>query len=157
MIPHKARLIANVLKPSYIQALTLNKPIVILGDLNCDVLKQNYPESKVLINFAIEMNLGQLIKSPTRITNTIQSLLDVVLVSSNSLVGLRRRGVLNTTISDHLPVYVESKLKSRKHPPHYITVRSYKNYSPSLFMTDLARSSHDNLLSIFNDGDVNSI
>ena len=42
----------NVLKPSYIQALTLNKPIVILGDLNCDVLKQNCPETKALINFA---------------------------------------------------------------------------------------------------------
>ena len=145
----------NVLKPSYIQALTLNKPIVILGDLNCDVLKQNCPESKALINFAKEMNLSQLIKSPTRITNTTQSLLDVVLVSSNSLV--RRSGVLNTTISDHLPVYVEFKLKSRKHPPHYITVRSYKNYSPSLFITDLARSSHDSLLSIFNDGDVNTM
>ena len=30
----------NVLKPSYIQALTLNKPIVILGDLNCNALRQ---------------------------------------------------------------------------------------------------------------------
>ena len=71
----------NVLKPSYIQALTLDKPIVILGDLNCDVLKHNCPESKALINFAKEMNLSQLIKSPTRFTNTTQSLLDVVLVS----------------------------------------------------------------------------
>jgi predicted P-loop ATPase/GTPase len=73
----------------------LDKPIVILGDLNCDVLKHNCPESKALINFAKEMNLSQLIKSPTRFTNTTQSLLDVVLVSSNSLV--RRSGVLNTT------------------------------------------------------------
>ncbi|CAB3997218.1 Hypothetical predicted protein [Paramuricea clavata] len=44
----------NVLKPSYIQAPTLNKPIVILRDLNCDVLKQNCPESKALINFAFK-------------------------------------------------------------------------------------------------------
>jgi hypothetical protein len=143
----------DVLKPNFIQALTLNKPIVILGDLNCDVLKENCSKSKALAKFAAEMNLSQLIKSPTRITNTTQSLLDVVLVSSNSPV--RRSGVLNTTISDHLPVYVELKLKSPKIIPHYINVRSYKNYSPSLFITDLASKSR-NLISIFNEDDVNT-
>ena len=144
----------NVLKPSYIQALTLNKPIVILGDLNCDALKPNCPESKALMNFATEMNLSQLIKSPTRITNTTQSLLDVVLTSPNSPV--RRSGVLNTTISDHLPVYVELKLKSPKPSPYYITVRSYKNYSPSLFIADLASNQSHSLLSIFHVDDVNT-
>ena len=46
------------------QALTLNKPIVILGDLNRDVSKPNCPESKALMNFATEMNHSQLINPP---------------------------------------------------------------------------------------------
>ena len=100
------------------------------------------------------MNFSQLIKSPTRITNTTQSLLDVVLTSPNSPV--RRSGVLNTTISDQLPVYVELKLKSPKPSPYYITVRGYKNYSPSLFIADLASNQSHSLLSIFQADDVNT-
>ena len=99
------------------------------------------------------MNVTQLIKSPTRITNSTQSLLDVILVSCDSLA--RRSGVLDTTISDHLPVYVELKLKSPKCHPYYVTVRSYKNYLANLFITDLANNSAS-LLSIFNDDDVNT-
>ena len=121
--------------------------------MNCDGLKANSPEEKALKNFSTKMNLNQLIKSPTRITDSTQSLLDVILISSNSLV--RSSGVINAPISDHLPIYVELKLKSPKPSPYYITVRSYKNYTPRLFTADLAHSSHK-LLSIFNDGDVNT-
>ena len=143
----------GVLKPNYIQALPLDKPIILLGDLNCDVLKENCPEHKALETFLLETNVTQLIKSPTRITNSTHSLLDVILVSCNLLV--RRSGVLDTTISDHLPVYVELKLKSPKCHPYYVTVRSYKNYLANLFITDLANNSAS-LLSIFNDDDVNT-
>ena len=80
--------------------------------------------------------------------------MDIVLTSPNSPV--RRSGVLNTTISDHLPVYVELKLKSPKPSPYYITVRSYKNYSPSLFIADLASNQSHSLLSIFHVDDVNT-
>ena len=68
------------------EALVLNKSIVILGDLNCDGLKNNCVEYKTLDRFLNEMNLTQLIKSPTRITDSTQSLLDVILVSSKSIV-----------------------------------------------------------------------
>ena len=60
----------DTLKPTYMQALMLNKPIVILGDLNCD-LRKAYMESRALNNFSSEMNLQQLIKNPTRITVTM--------------------------------------------------------------------------------------
>lgn len=53
----------GVLKPSkpYIQALLLNKPILILGDLNCNYLKKTYSEFKALEKFYTEMNSIQLI------------------------------------------------------------------------------------------------
>ena len=103
-------------------------------------------------NFLSETNLRQIITTPTRITDTCESLIDVILVSSPDLV--HARGVSNTPISDHLPVYVELKLKLPKPPPCYISTRSYKHYNPDLFTADLATKS-DKFLSIFSEEDIN--
>ena len=130
----------DYLKPNYIQALAMDKQIVVLGDLNCDYLKEHCHNYRALKNFALEMNLEQLIKSPTRITDTTQSLIEVSLVLSPLLV--RQSGVINISVSDHLPVYVELKLKSPKPIPQYVTLRSFKNFSPSLFTEDLASNCH---------------
>ena len=141
------------MKPVYTQALLLNKPIIILGDLNCDGLDSSCREYAAINSFIREMNLQQLIKEPTRNTATTESLLDVILVSGPSSV--RKSGVINNPIRDHLPVYVVLKLKSPKISPHYVTVRSYKNYDPENFTFDLASHS-DSLLSVFAAPDVNS-
>ena len=63
--------------------------------------------------------------------------------------------MINYFISDHLPVFVELKVKAPKPSPHYITARSYKNYEPGAFTADLANQS-DQLLSIFSCGDVDT-
>ena len=99
------------------------------------------------------MNLQQLIKHPTRITATTKSLLDVILVSCPQSV--RGSGVINYSISDHLPVFVGLKVKAPKPSPHYITAHSYKNYEPGAFTADLANQS-DQLLFIFSCGDVDT-
>lgn len=143
----------DTLKPNYTQALALNKPIVILGDLNCDGLNVNCIGYKAMSKFLVEMNLKQTVNAPTRITATTSSLLDVILVSSPSLV--RSSGVINMPISDHLPVYAELKVKIPKPLPYTISTRSYKNYNSNLFSSDLA-SNADDLLSIFNGSDVNA-
>lgn len=56
----------EVLKPNYIQALLLKKPILISGDLNC--LIWICSEFKALEKLYSEMNLIQLLEKPTRIT-----------------------------------------------------------------------------------------
>ena len=119
-----------LLKPSYIQALTLCKPIVILGDLNCNVLSEN-SESKALASFMSDVNLSQVITTPTRTTDASSSLIDVILVSNPNIIS--ENGVLNTPISDHLPVFETLKLKLPKPPPpcYIIAVRSYKKYDPT--------------------------
>ena len=142
----------DLLKPSYIQALTLCKPIVILGDLNCNVLSEN-SESKALASFMSDVNLSQVITTPTTITDTSSLLIDVILVSNPNIIS--ENGVLNTPISDHLPVFVILKLKPPKPPPCYITVHSYKKYDPTLFAADLASKSEP-LLKVFQEADVNS-
>ena len=123
----------------------LNKSVIILGNLNCNLLYEN-PEGTSLLSFASETNFRQLITSPTRITESCRSLIDVVMTSTPDLV--HESGVINTSISDHFLVYLTLNLKLLKQPKSYITVRSYKNYNPMLFKTDLALR-NDTLLSIF--------
>ena len=142
----------ELLKPSFTSVLTFNKPIIVLGDLNCKLL-QNFPENKALGNFISELNLKQLITSPTRITDTCSSLIDVIMVSTPDLV--HESGTMTHAISDHLPVYVVLKLKRPKPPPCYITVRSYKKYNSESFLIDLASKS-DQILPIFTENDVNA-
>ncbi|CAB4016984.1 Hypothetical predicted protein [Paramuricea clavata] len=142
----------NSLKPQYVHALGMRKPIIILGDLNCNMLNTTSRECKSLTEMTSELNLKQIIESPIRITDISQSLIDVILVSSPNTV--RDSGVLNCTISYHLPVYVTLKLKSTKPPPTNITVRSYRNYDHELFAADLASKS-ERLLSIFSVNDIN--
>ena len=88
-------------KPSYVQTLTMGKLIIFLGDLNCDMLKHT-PGSAALTNTITELNLIKLIKSPTRITESSQTHVDVIFISSPKLVV--HCGVIETCISDHLPV-----------------------------------------------------
>jgi hypothetical protein len=109
-------------------------------------------ECKLLTEMTSKLNLKQIIESPTCITDISQSLIDVILVSSPNTV--RHSGVLNCTISDHLPVYVTLKLKPTKPPPTLITVRSYRNYDRELFASDLASKS-ERLLSVFSVNDIN--
>lgn len=93
----------------------LNKPITILGDLNCDCLEKACSEFKALEKFYTEMNLRQLITKPTRITAKTESLLDVILVSPNSIV--QNSGIIHRSISDHSIVFVKLKVKPPKPTP----------------------------------------
>ena len=140
-------------KPSYIQALLLDKPITILGDLNCDGLQKTGTEYKALEKFSTDMNLTQLITKPTSITVTTRSLLDDILVSSNNSVLVS--GVIHRPISDHSIVFVKLKVKKPKIIPQFITTQSYKKYNADLFVMDLAKEA-DSLLIIFNQIDVDS-
>ena len=106
-----------------------------------------------MVNFISDLNLKQLITSPTRITDTCSSLIDVVMVSTPDLV--HESGIMTHTISDHLPVYVMLKLKRPKPPLYYVTLRSYKKYNSELFSINLASKS-DQILPIFTENDVNT-
>ena len=142
----------SLLKPSYITALAMNKPMIILGDLNCNTLKE-CPENKALSEILLGLNLTQIINKPTRITHRSESLIDVILISNPDLV--RDSGAINIAISDHLPVFATLKLKPPKPHPSFIKVRSFKHYDPSLFTATLASNSNI-LLSVFTETDVDS-
>jgi hypothetical protein len=95
------------------------------------------PENTALGNFIFEMNLNQLIITPTRITDTSESLIDVIITSASHLVN--ESGVMDTIISDHLPVYAVLNMKLPKPPPQYILTRSYKDYDGERFTAHYGR------------------
>ena len=99
------------------------------------------------------MNLKQLISTPTRITPYTQTLLDVIMVSSNCSVS--KSGVIHRPISDHSIVFAKLKIKKQKTVPQYVTTRSYKHYNGKQFACDLAKE-EDALLTTIDKLDVDS-
>ena len=123
--------LSDDLMPSYTHALTLNKFIILTGDLNCDLLKDN-PRGTALRSFCTAINATQLIKDPTRIAESSRTLIDIVLTSDPNLV--KDSAVLDITVSDHFLVYAVLDLKIPKRKARYVTIRSYKSTTPSCFL-----------------------
>ena len=51
--------------------------MILPGDLNCNLLG-NCPDGQALIDLCSTLNLFQLVEKPTRVTETSQTLIDVI-------------------------------------------------------------------------------
>lgn len=120
------------LSPSLITASLLDKPIYILGDANSNLLNPQSPDSAALLNFCRFFNLTQLIKSPTRVIRTTETLIDIILASHIKQV----KEVIPCSISDHDLIYAKLQLKPEKPKPSYICTRSFKNYKSDSFLSE---------------------
>ena len=126
----------NDLTTTLIYALSLDKPVYIMGDLNCNLLRTECRESKSLTSFYESFNLSQLIAAPTRMTKSSQSLLDVILTSqTKKVVRLVSWTARLVTMTWSLPSY---NLKVSWPKTTYITTRSLKNYNPDAFQFDMS-------------------
>ena len=96
------------LAANFVYGSSLDAPIYILGDLNCNLLKPEASDCKVLGNFCSSYNLTQLIKEPTRVTEQTSSLLDIILVSD--IKQVRESFVMHSSVSDHDLVYLTLRL-----------------------------------------------
>ena len=110
-------------------------PVYILGDLNCNLLALQDPPAQALERFCSSFNLSQVISHPTRITESTESLIDVILVSNVNLV--QEAKVSPSSIGDHELILVVLNLKKSRPKPTYILTRSYTNYNPEAFTRDL--------------------
>ena len=117
---------------NYSQALILGKPLMITGNLNCNLLEPGCSKAVALLDFCKSVNLTQLIKEPTRVTETSSTLpchYNTYLVESS--------GVLPCHISDHFLVYATLELKISKLPPRFVKMRSFRHYDGQQFVADL--------------------
>ena len=99
----------------YIQDKKPNAEITILGDINIDYKLRHTTDFKKVKEFEREYQLKQLITTPTRITPRNASLLDMIFTDMENIDS---SGILNITISDHLPVFVIKKKAKIPKIPH---------------------------------------
>jgi hypothetical protein len=112
------------------------KEMIIMGDINIDFLKPN-SIPKQWVDIMESYNLTQLIKAPTRVTNSSKTCIDHIYVTNPEHV--RATKVATISISDHFPVCYSRSHNSatRKHKHSSIKYRSYKNFNQSAFLEDL--------------------
>ena len=107
--------------------------MILLGDLNCNLLG-NSPDGQALIDLCSTLNLFQVVEKHTRVTETSQTLIDVILTTNKLFIDTC--DVMSSTISDHSLVYLTLKLKAQRTRTSYITTRSYKNFDPDKLIED---------------------
>ena len=138
------------LSPNSVTASLLNKPIYIIGDLNCNLLKPNIPESVSLMNFCRMFSLNQMVSSPNRVTDSTATLLDVIITSN--LNKIREVRIIGSSVSDHDLVYAILQLKKQRPKPVYITTRCFKHYhdQTKAFYADIEQAPWS-VLDVFDD------
>ena len=119
--------------------MSFNKPIYILGDLNCNVLDANDPGQCALSNFCTCFDLTQMVDNPTRVTEHSRTLIDVILTSSEN--NIKQTKVIPNSISDHDIVMSILALKKCRPKPVYVSVRSLKHYNKDYFCEDISNAS----------------
>ena len=85
-----------------------------------------------LLSIMGDKGLRQIIKSPTRVTNSSRSTIDLILTNINPSL-IMASGTIEVSISDHKTIYLNKKAKRIKHPKKTISSRNYHNYVKDTF------------------------
>ena len=104
--------------------------ILVLGDFNIDLLK---PHSSWDSTITL-LGLTQLVKSPTRITQTSATLIDHIYANNPDVIT--EVSVPDLSISDHCPISCSRSIKLPKCEPKthsYVSFRSFKHFNKATF------------------------
>ena len=112
------------------------KYVIVCGDFNIDMSDLDKPYARLFHNFITSRSLTQPITLPTRYSKTSNSILDLFLASSD--IPISNSSVLDSPISDHLPILLSVDCNVPKRPPSLVTRRSFKTFCKSSFEEDLA-------------------
>lgn len=129
----------------------LNQEIIVMGDFNIDFFK---PYQSWYDNYSIH-GLEQLIDIPTRITENTRTLIDHIY--SNCKAHITELCAPPCGCSDHNAVcltWINKKVKIPKVGHKTIYYRCFKNFNTEEFLSDLAKSSFDNIYQIRNPDDA---
>lgn len=113
-----------------------DKEFYVLGDLNCNWLQPTNSNTRRLSSFCDLYQLNQLIKQPTRITDTCSSLIDVLI--TNNQERIIKSGVCHIGISDHSLIFGIRKVNGAVKKPAKITYsRNFRFFNKNNFLSDL--------------------
>ena len=128
----------------YVQS-RVDSEFVIMGDMNVNYRDRQNKAFDSMKEFECVYNLEQLIKDPTRITNRCKSTIDLIW---SNMEHISNSGVMDTILSDHLPVYVVKKKMREQKKCKFITGRSYRNYTKEQFQNSVV--SHADWMTFWN-------
>ena len=126
--------------------------IILLGDFNVDYNRRSTAKSR-LQTLARAFSLEQLITSPTRITESSESIIDLIFV--NNIHRVVASGVIPLELSDHSLIFCVIKSGVAKTGGNYrdINYRCFKRYDKVKFNRDLENANWSFLDSI---SDINT-
>jgi hypothetical protein len=115
--------------------------VILLGDLNVNLLDLDRADTKFINRTLDALNLVQIIKEPTRVTETSSTLIDYIVC--NKSLGYRSSGVIDTSkifdwrgvkITDHKLIYCDICVPKNKPSEKFISYRCFKNFDISRFV-----------------------
>nr|CAI5831224.1 unnamed protein product [Callosobruchus analis] len=130
------------LEDTIVKLLPTSDNLLITGDLNINILVPDR-KTRLLYSFMESFNLVQLVDTPTRITSTSQTLIDVVMATINE--GITVTGTIDINgISDHLAVLFKLCVPKLKTHVRFKIYRDYQYFDHALFIESLHRLRKDN-------------
>ena len=127
------------------------KNIIILGDFNINLSPKSIDESyksKKFIRILKSYCMSNIIKDPTRITATSETLIDHIITSIPKKI--LESGCFDPGLSDHNIVYAVLSLNKSNSKPLIKTVRSFKNCNTEKLINDM-KSVPWHVIEIFDD------
>lgn len=118
--------------------------VIFGGDLNVDFLNLNSNSLNLLKVFLHKYNLEQIVTQATRVTDTSQTLIDLIVVTDISLINTTNNIDLEN-ISDHCLVSCNLFLRKPKPDIKLRTYRDYSSFDYNNFLDDLYRMNWDNV------------
>jgi hypothetical protein len=119
-----------------------NKETTLLGDINCDYLKDN--DHRDIKDLFIAYGYKQLVKNATRITENSETLIDVIL--SNSPEVIKKCENILSSNSDHDIIAFIRKKSPPKYSSKTTTSRNYKNYNTKTIKEELRTNDWQHVL-----------
>ena len=110
--------------------------VLLLGDFNIDLsADQESQQTRHFKQTLYELNLTNVIKNYTRVTDRSKTLIDLALTIDTSKVS--KCGTFPIGLSDHDLIYTVININREKTPPRLIEVRNYKDVDEAKLREDL--------------------
>ena len=126
----------DVVRLAIDQASQICPNIILIGDFNQNMLDET--KSKHIRDIMNIYNFSQIIDSPTRITQTSSTLIDLALISSS--LTCTEKGALDPFCSDHCPIFMSTSFVQVPKPCYSRKIWSYDRGDYDLFRNTLRES-----------------
>ena len=119
---------------------------MIVDDFNINLLKiENNNFAKTFFDNMLSYSSIPIITMPTRISGNHGILIDNIFLRSNTHTLEITGGIINSNISDHLPIFIAMNKITQK-SPRFIKIYKYNNKSIKLLRDALCQTDFDTLL-----------